>query len=98
MMGKAKKRIIKPNNNISQSVLYQTLTPDSSLNEEFQSLTIPLEFKGENVVCIEGIPHKILDNNKELVPLHINSVDPKFYSHPNAYFFQFPCFSMPPRH
>ena len=68
MMGKGKKRIIKPNDNISQSVLYHSLTPDSSLNEEFQGLTIP---------------YKILNNNKELVPLQINSMDPKFFSNPN---------------
>ena len=83
MMNKARKRIIKPDSNISQSISYQTLSPDSSLNQEFQGLTIPLEFKGENVVCIENIPHKILPNNKELVPLHINSMDPKFFSNPN---------------
>ena len=72
-MDKAKKRIIKPDNNVSQSISFQTWSPDSSLNQEFQGLTIPLEFKGGNMVCIENIPHKILPNNKELVQLHMNN-------------------------
>ena len=75
MKDKGKKRIIKPND-LSQSVLYQSLTPDTTLNKEFQDLTIPLEFKEGNVVCVEGVPHKILDNNMELIPLQINSTAP----------------------
>ena len=35
------------------------------------------------MVCIEGISHRILSNNKELVSLQINSMDPKFFSNPN---------------
>ena len=55
--------------NLSQSVLYQSLTPNSTLNEEFQGLTIPLGSEEGNVVILEEVPHKILDSNKELIPL-----------------------------
>ena len=58
----------KPND-VSQSVLYQSLTPDTTLNEEFQGLTIPLGSEEGNVVILEEVPHKILDSNKELIPL-----------------------------
>ena len=54
MVDKTKKLLIEPEN-ISTS--FQTLTPDSSLDKEFSGLTIPIQFKGENVVNIENIPH-----------------------------------------
>ena len=65
---KEKRQIIRPMN-LSQSVLYQSLTPNSTLNEEFQGLTIPLGSEEGNVVILEEVPHKILDSNKELIPL-----------------------------
>ena len=81
MVDKTKKLLIEPEN-ISTS--FQTLTPDSSLDKEFSGLTIPIQFKGENVVNIENIPHRILPNNKELIPLQTISLDPRLFSVPKT--------------
>ena len=76
MVDKSKKRLIEPEN---FSTSFQTLTPDSSLDKEFSGLTIPIQFKGENVVNLENIPHQILPNNKELIPLQTINLDPRFF-------------------
>ena len=76
MVNNSKKRLIEPD---SVSTSFQTLTPDSSLDREFSGLTIPIQFKGENVVNIENIPHRILPNNKELIPLQTINLDPRFF-------------------
>ena len=71
MVDNSKKRLIEPD---SVSTSFQTLTPDCSLDREFSGLTIPIKFKGKNVVNIENIPHRILPNNKELIPQSIKTV------------------------
>ena len=81
MVDMTKKLLIEPEN-ISTS--FQTLTPDSSLDKEFSGLTVPIQFKGENVVNIENIPHRILANNKELIPLQTISFDPTLFSVPKT--------------
>ena len=65
---KEEKRIIKPND-FSQSFLYQSLSPDASLSNEFQALQIPSAYDEDKVVSINGVPHKILGSKKELIPL-----------------------------
>ena len=81
MVDTAKKLLIEPEN-ISTS--FQTLTPDSSLDKEFSGLTVPIQFSGENVVNIENIPHRILANNKELIPMQTISFDPTLFSVPKT--------------
>ena len=34
------------------------------------------------MVSIDGVPHKILDSKKELIPLKIDSMDPKIFANP----------------
>ena len=54
MVNNSKKRLIKPDS-VNDLISFQTLTPDSSSDREFQGLKIPIQFKGENVVNIENI-------------------------------------------
>ena len=56
---KKKKRKIKPND-FTQSILYQTLSPDATLSNEFQALQMPSTYDEDKVVCINSVRHKIL--------------------------------------
>ena len=60
----------KPNE-FTQSILYDTLSPDSSLSTELQGLELPSIYDGSKVVNINGVRHKILGTNKELIPFEV---------------------------
>ena len=81
LISKEKKRMIKPNE-FTQSILYDTLTPDASLSTEFQVLELPSIYDGTKVVNINGVNHKVLGTNKELIPLEVDSPDPKIFAKP----------------
>ena len=83
LISKEKKPIIKPNE-FTQSFLYDKLSPDASLITEFHGIELPSIYDGSKVVNINGVRHKILGTNKELMPLEFNSPDPKIFAKPQT--------------
>ena len=63
---KGRRKIINPNE-YEQSVYYTSFSPEQSLDMQVIGLDDIFEDKNGNVI-LKGIPHRILKNNKELVP------------------------------
>ena len=64
-------------------MLYTSFSPEQALNMQVVGLDSILEDKNGNVL-LKGVPHRILKNNRELVPLCIDSSNPKEIAIPNS--------------
>ena len=71
---KDRRKIINPNEH-EQSIYYTSFSSEQSLDMQVTGLDDIFEDKNGNVI-LKGIPHRILKNNKELVPLSIESQNP----------------------
>ena len=67
----------------TSSQCFTSFSPEQSLDMQVIGLDDIFEDKNGNVI-LKGVPHRILKNNKEMVPLSIESQNPNEIAIPNA--------------